>query len=149
MTSVVRLVKPHAMRSLWPMMTPGTPEKPNPATSNGHSVEITRHFRPIWCHTLGSDAPRCGSFASSGSPLSVSAPETTQEFEPIPSPTSPTRALTASMTPSTCDHSTDADAPVSEAPDVSAFSAPSTNEVGVTAGTLEISGTITGFRSKG
>src|SRR6478609_9659790 len=94
------------------MITPGTPEKPNPATLNGHSGVTTAHRRPTWCQTLGSEAPRCGSLARSGLPLSVIEPDTTQEFEPTPSPTPPRRELTASMTPSTFVHSIEAVASV-------------------------------------
>ncbi len=131
-------MNPHAMRALWPMITPGTPENPKPATSKPQSEVMTRHFRPIWCHTLGSAAPRCGSFASRGSPVSVRSPETTHEFEPIPSPAPPSRALAASITPSTSCHWTDA---------VAAVSSPC---AGVLAGVTAVRvGTITGLRSKG
>ena len=101
-------MKPHAIWLLWPITTPGTPEKPNPETSKGQ-VSLTGAQRsPIWCHTLGMSAPRCGSFARSGIPDSVSSPETTHEFEPMPSPTSPTIADTASTTLPTSFHSTEA-----------------------------------------
>ena len=45
-TSVVRFVNPHAMRLLCPMITPGTPEKPKPDTSNVHASVTTPHLRP-------------------------------------------------------------------------------------------------------
>ncbi len=94
MTSAGRLVKPQAIRSLWPMTTPGSPAKVNPATSNGQAAESTRQCRPIWYQMPGMDGSRCGSLASSGLPVVVCAPDTTHEFEPMPSP-SPSRAGTA------------------------------------------------------
>src|SRR5579884_134267 len=42
--------------------------------------------RPTWYQIEGTDGDRCGSFASSGIPVEVSAPETTHEFEPTPLP---------------------------------------------------------------
>ena len=111
MTSAVRFVKPHAMSALWPMTTPGTPENPKPATSNAHASLTVRQRRPIWCHTLGSEAPRCGSLLSSGMPLAVSAPDTTHEFDPTPSPAPPSRADAASTTEPTSRHDTPVAAP--------------------------------------
>ena len=91
---MVRFVKPQAMCWLWPMTTPGSPEKLNPATSNGHA-SVTVAQRSWTCvHTDGIAAPRCGSLASSGRPVVVWAPETTHELEPMPSPLVP-RSLSA------------------------------------------------------
>ena len=42
---MVRFVKPHAMRVLWPMITPGTPEKPKPETSNAQLRHDDRHLQ--------------------------------------------------------------------------------------------------------
>ncbi len=126
------------MRSLCPITTPGTPEKLNPETSNAQFAVIVRHLRPTWCQTLGSAAPRWGSFASSGIPLSVRSPDTTHEFEPMPSPASPIRALTASITPSASSHS------------IEAVAMPDSDAAPALAGCAEVSvGTITGWRSKG
>ena len=97
------------MRSLWPMITPGTPEKPKPGdVERAAPVDDAALQADLMPDARQRSAPRCGSLASSGIPLSVRSPDTTHEFEPMPSPTSPTSALTASMTPSTSDHSIDA-----------------------------------------
>ena len=148
MTSAVRFVNPQAISALCPMTTPGTPENPNPATSNAHASFTVRQRSPIWCHTLGRDAPRCGSLLRSGSPLSVRAPETTHEFDPTPSPTSPSRAEAASTTEPTSVHDTPtASEPV--APDVAApaVTAPAAAVASIPAtagGSAVIVGTITG-----
>ncbi len=85
-TSGSRLVKPQEIALLWPITTPGRPEKLNPDTSNGHVVPTLLQCRPTWVQMPGMVAPRCGSLASSGLPVVVCSPETTHEFEPIPSP---------------------------------------------------------------
>lgn len=45
-TSGPRFVIPHAMFWLCPMTTPGSPEKENPETSNGHSGPTVRQRSP-------------------------------------------------------------------------------------------------------
>src|SRR5215217_137413 len=94
-TSGARLVKPHATRALCPITTPGRPAKVNPVTSNGQSALVVRQCRPIWYQVLGACSARCGSLASSGRPVVVNRPDTTQAFEPR-SPPRPSRAGTAS-----------------------------------------------------
>src|SRR3954469_8398157 len=74
------------MAWLWPMMTPGIPAKVKPATSNGHVAETARQCSPVWYQMLGIEVPWWGSFASSGLPVVVLDPATTQELEPMPSP---------------------------------------------------------------
>src|SRR5262245_52091647 len=71
------------------MITPGTPEKVNPVTSNGQSPLTRVQCSPVWYQIDGSVGARCGSFASMGLPLVVRTPETTQEFEPRPDPAGP------------------------------------------------------------
>src|SRR6476646_3087273 len=132
------------MSALWPMTIPGMPEKPNPARSQGHSWLTFAQRRPIWCQTLGRLAPRCGSLASSGIPDSVRSPETTHELEPMPSPTPPTSSDTASTTPPTRLHSSEAVCAEGEASVV-------VNDAGATvaSGGGVIFGTMTGLRSYG
>ena len=77
------------------MTTPGRPEKEKPATSNGQASSTWVQCRPTWYQMLGMPGDRCGSLASSGRPDSVCVPDTTQEFEPTPSPL-PSRSGTAS-----------------------------------------------------
>src|SRR6266508_6076530 len=78
-TSGPRLVKPHAMRSLWPITTPGTPENVNPARFSPHP-----QCSPIWNQIPGMVGARCGSLASNGLPVVVRDPAMTHEFEPMP-----------------------------------------------------------------
>src|SRR5690242_10836206 len=85
---------PQAIRWVCPMITPGTPENVKPATSNGQAADSVRQCRPIWYQMPGMPGARCGSLASSGLPVVVSEPATTQEFEPTPSP-EPSRSGTA------------------------------------------------------
>src|SRR6476661_5009962 len=68
------------------MTTPGTPEKVKPDTRKGHAWLTWRHWRLTCDQMPGIDSARCGSFASSGLPVVVREPETTHEFEPMPSP---------------------------------------------------------------
>ena len=68
------------------MTTPGTPEKLNPETWKGHCGDTVRHWRLTWVQMPGIPRERCGSLASSGLPVVVRSPETTQEFEPMASP---------------------------------------------------------------
>ena len=96
MTSGPRLVIPQAMRWVWPMITPGTPANVKPAMSNGQAAESDRQCRPIWYQMPGRLGARCGSLASSGLPVAVSAPETTHEFDPTPSSPPPASRGTAS-----------------------------------------------------
>src|SRR3954447_19197305 len=77
------------------MTTPGVPENVNPATSYGQDASTVRQCSPIWYQMLGMAGARCGSLASRGRPLSVNRPETTQLFDPMPSPV-PIRVGTAS-----------------------------------------------------
>ena len=86
MTSGPRLVKPQAMSALWPMITPGTPENVKPATSSGQRWSTVVQCSPICIHTPGMLTPRCGSLASSGAPVVVWSPSTTQLLLPSPSP---------------------------------------------------------------
>src|SRR3954452_18660328 len=74
------------MALLWPMTTPGRPEKLKPETSNGHVLPTLLQCSPTCVQIPGMVAPRCGSLASSGLPVVVWSPETTQEFDPTPSP---------------------------------------------------------------
>src|SRR5690606_32991348 len=89
-TSWARLVKPQAIRSLWPITTPGTPENVNPLTRWPQE-----QCRPIWYQIPGMLTPRCGSLASNGAPVAVRSPCSTQELEPSPEPASPSSAGTA------------------------------------------------------
>src|SRR4051794_1999005 len=84
------------MRWVWPMITPGTPANVKPAMSNGQADDRDRQCRPIWYQIPGTLGARCGSLASSGLPVAVSAPETTHEFEPTPSSPPPASRGTAS-----------------------------------------------------
>src|SRR5215212_9919035 len=68
------------------MTTPGSPEKLKPETSYGQSLVTLLQCRPTWVQMPGMVAPRCGSLASSGLPVVVCSPDTTHEFEPMPSP---------------------------------------------------------------
>src|SRR3954468_3630118 len=87
---------PQAIRFVWPMTTPGTPANVKPATSNGHACDGVWQCRPIWYQMPGMLRARCGSLASSGLPVEVSRPDTTQELEPTPSAPPPRRFGTAS-----------------------------------------------------
>jgi hypothetical protein len=90
------------MALLWPITTPGSPAKLKPDTSNGHCGPSWLQCRPTWLQMPGMVAPRCGSLASSGLPVVVCAPDTTHEFEPMPSPrpSSSGSAAAAFATPS-------------------------------------------------
>src|SRR3954447_20370865 len=77
------------------MTTPGTPAKLKPDTSNGQLREGVWQCSPTWYQTPGRLGARCGSFASSGLPVVVSAPDTTHELEPTPSIPPPSRSGTA------------------------------------------------------
>src|SRR5919202_2751441 len=85
---------PQAIRWVWPMTTPGTPAKLKPDTSKGQAGDRVWQCRPTWYQIPGRLGARCGSFASSGLPVVVSAPETTHEFEPTPSMPPPSRSGT-------------------------------------------------------
>lgn len=85
-TSAPRFVRPHARDALCPMITPGKPAKEKPETSYGHASDTGAQRRPTWCQMLGAARPRWGSFARRGLPVAVRSPETTHEFEPVPSP---------------------------------------------------------------
>ncbi len=85
---------PQAMSWLWPMTTPGMPEKVYPATSYGQDALTLLQCRPIWYQSDGICGARCGSLASSGLPVVVYLPETTQELEPMPLPLGPSSAGT-------------------------------------------------------
>src|SRR3954452_7158033 len=77
---------PHATLSLWPMTTPGSPEKVKPDTWKGHAALRVRHWRLTWPQMPGIERARCGSLASSGLPVVVREPETPHGWEPMPSP---------------------------------------------------------------
>src|SRR5262245_28311766 len=83
------------------MMTPGTPEKVNPVTSNGQALPGSMQCSPAWYQTDGMDGDRCGSLASSGLPVEVLTPDTTQELDPMPVPL-PSRLGSASMFAAAC-----------------------------------------------
>ena len=51
------MVKPQAMDWLWPMTTPGTPEKVYPETSIGQASPTSRQCRPIWYQMPGMLTP--------------------------------------------------------------------------------------------
>src|SRR5690349_12609908 len=71
------LVKPQAIRRLWPTITNGCPGRLTPATSKSPERRCTSYQKfGIWW-------PRCISFESSGFPETVCAPETTQLFDPM------------------------------------------------------------------
>jgi hypothetical protein len=74
------------MSVLWPMITPGTPEKVNPATSSGHAADTVRQCSPICTQIPGRLIPRWGSLASSGAPVAEWSASTTQELLPMPAP---------------------------------------------------------------
>src|SRR5919202_5676160 len=86
---------PQAIRCVWPLTTPGTPAKLKPDTSKGQAGDRVWQCRPTWYQIPGRLGARCGSFASSGLPVVVSAPETTHEFEPRPSVPPPSRSGTS------------------------------------------------------
>jgi hypothetical protein len=67
------------MRSLRPSRIPGTPGSVAPIASSPGAVSCAKY------HTGGAVRPRCGSFASSGLPLALRLPLTTQLFDPAPS----------------------------------------------------------------
>src|SRR5437016_11069370 len=70
------IVKPKPMRSLCPAATPGTPGSPAPITFQPGPTRCVRYRND------GLPRYRCGSFASSGLPVVVNAPLTTQLLEP-------------------------------------------------------------------
>ena len=53
MTSGPRFVKPQAICWLWPITTPGRPEKVKPETSKGQSSDSVVQCRPIWYQMPG------------------------------------------------------------------------------------------------
>ena len=67
---------PHAIRSLWPISTPGTPGSVTPATFRPGACNCTAY------HVAGIVNSRCGSLASMALPLFVRFPLTAQAFEP-------------------------------------------------------------------
>ena len=91
--STAWLVTPHAMRSLWPITTPGTPAKLKPTNWKSHSAV---QWSPMGVQIDGIWMGRCGSLARIGMPDSVRPPPMTQLFEPIPSNPPPVRAYTDS-----------------------------------------------------
>src|SRR5690606_25950493 len=93
-----RLVNPQAIRSLWPITTPGTPENVKPLTRYPQA-----QCSPIWYQMPGMLTPRCGSLASRGAPVAVWSPATTHELEPRPSPAVPSSGGTAAAASATAD----------------------------------------------
>ncbi|CPU64230.1 Uncharacterised protein [Mycobacteroides abscessus] len=85
-TSAPMFVRPQASWALWPMTTPGKPANEKPATSNPHAGETSLQCSPTCAQMPGAPRARCGSFARIGLPDAVCSPETTHEFEPVPSP---------------------------------------------------------------
>ncbi len=78
-TSGAVFVKPQAILSLRPRTTLGMPGSVAPITFRPGADRCAKY------HNAGADNPRCGSFASSGLPLVVNAPDTAQLFDPFPS----------------------------------------------------------------
>src|SRR5215211_7957822 len=72
---------PHAMCSLCPIITPGTPGTETPQTLNSPVLKCTI------CQIDGDVAAKCGSLANMGLPEVLSSPFTTQLLLPTcPSP---------------------------------------------------------------
>ena len=69
------VVKPHATRPLCPRMVSGTPATVAPVNIRPGASIRARYQRP------GARKPRWGSFASTGLPDAVCAPETAHEFD--------------------------------------------------------------------
>src|SRR5258707_13682122 len=67
---------PHAMRSLWPIITHGIPAMETPETLSPGALRWTIY------QVDGTFQSRWGSFASRGLPLAVCAPEMAQAFDP-------------------------------------------------------------------
>src|SRR5436190_14450259 len=86
------------MKRLRPSAMAGAPGSVAPTTSKSGADTCARY------HVDGSRVPRCGSFASSGLPLAVSVPSTTQLLEPRPSavPARRKSATVGSPTDSAC-----------------------------------------------
>ena len=78
-TSGPVFVKPQATCSFWPSTTPGMPGIDAPAIFTPGISRRTKY------HSAGALSLRCGSLASSGLPVVVWLPATTQLFEPTPS----------------------------------------------------------------
>src|SRR5690242_10489148 len=76
MTSADKFVTPHAICSLCPLITPGTPGNAAPETFNPGAFKCTK------CHVPGMRYARCGSFAAIGLASAVCMPETAQAFDP-------------------------------------------------------------------
>ena len=75
------VVRPHAIRSLWPMTTNGTPATVAPAISRPGVSRRARY------QMSGAPNGRCGSLARSGLPLALWRASTTQLFEACLGPT--------------------------------------------------------------
>ena len=76
LTSVPATVNPHAMLPLLPATIAGMPGRLTPVTLCGPQ-EIEARYQ-----VLGTDRPKCMSFARSPAPEAVRAPATANEFEP-------------------------------------------------------------------
>jgi hypothetical protein len=83
-TSGPVFVTPHAIRALWPRITPGALANETPATSYGQAAETTRQWSAFMYQMLGICTPRWGSLARSAFPVALFAGPTTQLFEPTP-----------------------------------------------------------------
>src|SRR5262245_6131363 len=82
------------MKRLRPSATAGAPGSVAPITSKPGAEMCARY------HVDGSRVPRGGSLASSGLPLAVRVPSTTQLFDPSPSPVPACRkSATAGLPP--------------------------------------------------
>src|SRR5438067_7274995 len=82
------------MNQLRPSTTAGPPGSVAPTTSTSPAERCARY------QIDGRRVPRCGSLASSGLPVAVSAPSTTQLFEPSASVVPPSsRLATAELPP--------------------------------------------------
>ena len=91
MTSGPRLVKPQAMSALWPMITPGTPEKVKPEVSRVQSALTSRQCRPICIQMPGWLMPEVRVVGQQRLPVALCSPSTTHELLPMPRPL-PTRS---------------------------------------------------------
>ena len=74
--SVMPAVMPQAAWPLWAIGSTGPPTNDAPATSHSGQRRWARY------HGAGSRAARCGSLASSGTPLAVRAPAMAQLLDP-------------------------------------------------------------------
>jgi hypothetical protein len=84
-TSGPVLVNPQATPAVRPSTTEGVPGKVAPITSSAFWPLAAGAFSRAKYQIAGAPSARCGSLASSGLPLCVCVPDTTQSLEPTPS----------------------------------------------------------------